>query len=144
YYVSESIKRLYDPDGWDWKFEKFTLEQQLARIADKLISDSVSSFKRKKEKSPIFIDKDVSEQYDIQNYPNEIYYSEEFFKKFRDLAFEVSEDDEILFYFTTLYFDNKDFNCIAKELGIPIEEVYAKRKKLVRRLMKLKDKLFDE
>lgn len=49
YYVNESLKRIYDPNGWDWKFEERTLTEQLCRIANKLISDQVKRYKKERE-----------------------------------------------------------------------------------------------
>lgn len=142
YYVGESIKRLFDPDGWDWKFEKLTLVQQLTRIANKLILDQVAKFKKQRGKNPKFVSKEISEIYDLADqFIEEDDHEKKVNEKLIKLAFEVSENDENLFFFTELYFEDKDYPSIAKELGISIEDVYALRKKLVRRLMKHKESL---
>lgn len=142
YYVGESIKRLFDPDGWDWKFEKFTLVEQLTRIANKLISDQVETYKRNKEENPVFINKDIGEIYDLgDKFSDEPDDSEEICDNIIRKALELSQDDENLFFFTTLYFDGKDHPTIAKELGISIDDVYVLRKKIVRRLIKNKENL---
>lgn len=138
YYVGDSIKRLFDPDGWEWKFERFTLAEQLKRIANKLLSDSVERYKRRKENAPVIVEKDVSEIYDL---PDQSGVDEETFTRLRDLAYEVAKDDDNLAWFTLRYFEGATDDAIAGELKIKKEEVYVLRKKLVRRLVARKDEL---
>lgn len=143
YYVGESIRKLYSPnDGWDWKFEKFTLVEQLTRIANSLISHNVDQHKNAKEKQklPVFEQKDIS---DIQDLGDEQLDDSHalVYRKLVDLAFKVSEDNDALSSFTVLYFDDEDFKGIATKMQISIKDVYALRKKLVRRLMKHKENL---
>lgn len=147
YYVGESIEKLYDPDGgWDWKFEKLTFVEQLTRIANSLISRKVAQYEKAKEKQklPIFVQKDISEIHDLDGKLSLDYNRDEMRDKLIDLAYKVSEDNDDLFSFSVLYFENKDFPSIAKEMIISIEKVYGLRKKLVRRLMKHKHYLEDE
>ncbi|MCA0447327.1 MAG: hypothetical protein LCH54_13970 [Bacteroidetes bacterium] len=142
YYVGESIKRLYEPNGWDWKFENLTITQQLIRIANKLISDKVAEYKSKKDDLPKFDNRDISEIYDL--FIPELDDSsdmETIISKLIHLATEVSKDDEQLSCFTLRYFEGIKFETIAKDLGITIEQVYVLRKKLVRRLEKFKQEL---
>ncbi len=139
YYVGESIRKLFEPQGWDWKFEKFSFAEQLKRIANKLISDKVSSYKNNKESKLEFIDKDIEEIYNLSDSSNGD--DDELFEKLRELAYEVSKDDDNLAYFSIRYFESANFNTIAEELGISVEQVYVLRKKLVRRLIPLKNEL---
>jgi hypothetical protein len=143
YYVGETIKRLYDPGRWDWKFENFTLVQQLIRIANKILSDSVSSYLKNKEKTPSFKNKDISDLYDLNVGNPKDQIREETYQMIKNLAFKVSEDDEMLYFFTTLFFDKKDYHNISDQLEVNIEDVYALKKKLVRRLMKYKKVLIE-
>ena len=142
YYVGESIKRLYDPNGWDWKFEKFTLAEQLMRITNKLISYKVESYKAKKLVLPEFDNRDASDIYDLANHKMENSDDEEeICSKLIDMAHELSKDDDNLYYFTIRYFENAKFSTIADEMKLSLEQIYVFRKKLVRRLMKNKEKL---
>lgn len=145
YYVGESITRLYDPNGWDWKFETLSLSQQLTRIANKLMSDQVEKYKRERGKSPLPVDKDVGEYYDLAD---EQIDGEDWFEvacdKFIELALKLSEDDDNLFCFTTLFFDGYKYETIAKELKIEVKDIYVLHKKLLRRLMKHKQKLLEK
>ena len=139
YYVGESIKRLYDPKGWDWKFESYTLSEQLIRIANKLISDKVANFKKKQQNLPVIDEWDVSEIHNINQIAQEnIEGNEEVYSKLIDLAFEVSKDDDNLYYFTCRYFESADYPLIATEMSLPINQVYVLRKKLIRRLSNYK------
>lgn len=143
FYVGESIKRLFDPNGWDWKFEKLTLSQQLTRIANKLISDQVEKYVREKELKTIPIDKDAGELYDLEDDQTDNDWYEKASERLITLALEISQDDDKLFYFATLYFDNYKYEDISKELNISIEDVYVLHRKLVRRLINHKDKIIE-
>jgi hypothetical protein len=139
YYVGESIRRLFDPGGWEWQFEKFTLPEQLKRIANKIISDKVAEYKRKREIAPSAIDKDVSNLYDLSDNQD---VDEEVFARLRELAYELSKDDDDLAYFALRYFEGGDGGTIAAELGLEAKDVYVLRRKLVRRLTSHKDELY--
>ena len=139
FYVGESIKRLYDPNGWDWKFERFTLAEQLVRIANKLISDKVAHYKAKLETTPSFKDEDISEikNLDIEDGIDNT--NKELCDKIIHTAYEVSKGDDNLHYFTIRYFEDAPYEAIASEMNINVEEVYVLRKKLVRKLMAIKE-----
>lgn len=142
YYVSESIKRLYDPNGWDWKFERFTLVEQLMRISNKLISDKVAHYKAKQEGLPVFDERDAGDIYDLQAIAaNEAKGNEEIYTKLIQFAHEVSMDDDDLQYFVIRYFEKASFTTIANEMNVEVERIYVLRKKLVRRLMNYKEEL---
>lgn len=142
FYVGESVKRLYDPNGWDWKFEKFTLAEQLMRIANKLISDKVADYKAKKDGLPVFDDKDAGDIYDLKEIASaNIKGNEEVYAKLIQLANDVSQDDDDLQYFVIRYFEDASYETIAKEMNADLKKIYALRKKLVRRLMDYKEEL---
>jgi len=142
YYVGECVKRLYEPNGWDWKFEKFTFAQQLMRIANKLISDKVTDFKEKKEELPIFDEKDANDIDNLHQIANiDVRGNEEMYARLILLAQEKSKDDENLEYFTLRYFEDASYETIAEEMGLTVNQVYVLRKKLVRRLSDYKEEL---
>ncbi len=142
YYVGESIKRLYDPNGWDWKFEIRTLAEQLMRIANKLISDKVADYKAKQDGLPVFDKRDAGDIYDLQEIAaNETKGNEEIYTKLIQFAYEVSMDDDDLQYFVIRYFEKASFETIANEMNVEVEKIYVLRKKLVRRLMNYKEEL---
>lgn len=142
FYVGESVKRLYDPNGWDWKFEQLSLGQQLCRIANKLISDKVADYKDKLPSAPQFENSDISENYTICDPSSEDYKEkEQQAKKVVEFAVKESADDENLQYFVMRYFEGADYDVIGKEMSLTLEQVYALRKKLVRRLMPYKKEL---
>ena len=142
YYVGETIKRLYSPNGWDWKFEKFTLAIQLMRIANKLISDKVEEFKRKKADLPTIDGRDIGDIHDVDAIAEvHMYQNEEIYSKVIEIAHEESKGDDDLEFFTLRYFEGADFASIAREMALSVEQVYVLRKKLVRRLTKHKAEL---
>lgn len=142
YYVGESIKRLYDPNGWDWKFEKFTLEQQLMRIANKLISGKVDEYKANKDGLPVFDERDAGDIYDLQEIAShDVKGNEESYNNLIQFAHDVSKDEDELQYFVIRYFEKASFATIASEMNIDVKQVYVLRKKLVRRLMDYKEEL---
>ncbi len=142
YYVGESVKRLYDPNGWDWKFETRSLSEQLLRIANKIISDKVADYKAKQNVLPEFDNRDTSEIYDLEEIAIYEYEdNEELYSKLIQFAYDVSKDNDNLQYFVIRYFEKTNFETIADEMNIGIKEVYVLRRKLVRRLMKYKEEL---
>lgn len=142
YYVGETVRRLYEPNGWDWKFEKFTLAQQLMRIANKLISDKVADYKAKLNGLPVFDERDVGDIYNLQEIAaNDAMGNEETYTKLIQFAYEVSQDDDDLQYFVIRYFEKASFATIASEMNIEVKKVYGLRKKLVRKLMDYKEEL---
>lgn len=142
YYVGESIKRLYDPNGWDWKFEIRTLAEQLMRIANKLISDKVADYNAKQDGLPVFDERDAGDIYDLQSIAaNEAKGNEEIYSKLIQFAHQVSMDDDDLQYFVIRYFEKASFTTIANEMNVEVEKIYVLRKKLVRRLMNYKEEL---
>lgn len=142
FYVSESVKRLYDPEGWDWKFEERTLAEQLIRIANKLISDKPKQFLKKQSKTPIFDNRDVGDIYDLKSVASDnIEGKEEEYARLVDAAYKVSEDNDELHYFVCRYFEDAEYEIIAQEMGISLNQIHVLRKKLVRRLIASKGKI---
>jgi hypothetical protein len=142
YYVGESFKRLWEPDGWDWKFENFSLAEQLMRIANKLISDRVISYKSKKDLMPVYVDKDVSDIYDLTQIAEEnIKGNEEVYQQLIETAYDLAKDDDVLYYFTIRYLEGADFQTLAEEMNLTRNQIYVLRKKLVRKLSGCKETL---
>lgn len=142
FYVGEAVKRLYDPNGWDWKFERFTLAEQLMRIANKLVSDKVADYKAKIEGLPVFDEMDAGDIYDLEEIAcANIKGNEEVYAKLIQLANDVSQDDDDLQYFVIRYFEDASYETIAQEMNADLKKVYVLRKKLVRRLMDYKEEL---
>jgi len=142
YYVGESVKRLYDPNGWNWNYERFSLGQQLCRIANKLISDVVDKYKETKELVPTVLDQDVSEVQIVTEIPERSNIEQELvYQTLIEYSHKASQDDDDLFYFTLRYFEKADYVRIAQEMGVSPEQIYVLRKKLVRKLMPFKEEI---
>ena len=142
FYVGESIKKLYDPEGWDWKFEERTLSEQLIRIANKLISDKPKQYLNKQAKTPVFDNRDIGDIYDVQAVSDDnIEGKEEEYSRLTDTAFEVAKGDDELEYFILRYLDGAEYKTIAQEMGIELKQVHVLRKKIVRKLIANKGKI---
>lgn len=142
FYVGESIKRLYDPEGWDWKFEERSLSEQLIRIANKLISDKPKQYLNNQAKTPVFDNRDIGDIYDVEAVSDDnIEGKEEEYSRLIDTAFEVANGDDDLEYFLIRYLEGAEYITIAQEMGIELEKVHVLRKKIVRRLSANKDKI---
>lgn len=142
FYVGESVKKLYDPKGWDWKFEERSLAEQLIRIANKLISDKPKQFLNKQAKKPVLDNRDVGDIYDVESVSDDnIEGKEDEYSRLIEVAHEVSADSEDLQYFVLRYFEGADYSTIAQEMSINIDQVHVLRKKLVRRLATIKEKI---
>ena len=134
YYVGETFKKLYDPEGWDWKFETRTFAEQLIVIANKLISDMVKQYKSQEEFRLIRIDADISElHYLKQKTAADEVVDIETFNLIHDLAIEASKHDDEFLFFTPCYLNNESFYDIATDMNIDLEDVYYLKKKLIRR-----------
>jgi hypothetical protein len=135
FYVGESVKRLYDPNGWDWKFERFTLAEQLIRIANKLISDKVEAYRKGRETMPSFQDEDISEIKDLEIEDEIDSGNQELCDKLIQVAYELTKGDDNLNYFTMRYFEGAAYEVIASEMNLTLDGVYVLKKKLVRKLI---------
>jgi len=142
FYVGESIKKLYDPKGWDWKFEERTLSEQLIRIANKLISDKPKQYLNNQANTPVFDSRDIGDIYDLEAVSDDfIEGKEEEYSRLYHSAFEVANGDDELEYFLLRYFEGAEYSTIAQEMRIDLGKVHVLRKKIVRRLIANKGKI---
>ena len=115
YYVSGAILALYKPDGWDWKFKERSLTDQLKRIANKLISDEVIKYKKKRDQeknnpTQEFIPKDANELFDLMDSSQDEDEIGSVLDKIFEIAKDCTKDDDNLNFFTLRYFDGADFS----------------------------------
>lgn len=57
YYFTTAIEKIYS-GTWKWKYEKFTITEQLIRLIDSLISEEVRKYRTNKDDLPSFVDAD--------------------------------------------------------------------------------------
>lgn len=139
YYFNNAVEKLYDPiNGWDWKFETYTLEEQLIRIINSMISEEVRKVKTSKADALNIVyseDETFIESFDDSLSIEEVVEGEERIQKFIDqisTAIQGDEDLEMLYLFIQ---DGKSYDEIAIELGFP------DKNKLYKLVERLKDKV---
>lgn len=139
YYFQEAVTKLYD-GSWDWKFEKFTLSEQLCRIIGSLISEAVRKFKIEKEKSntgkgisDVFVSLDEKIDFLVNVASDDEINSEEAGKIFEEQLNKIMEvidgDQEMEGLFFNLL-DGKSYEEICREQDWKKEKLY----KVVERL----------
>lgn len=132
YYVTEAISKLFAFE-WEWKFEKFTLLEQLQRIAGSIISANVVKFKKQKgeivptedEILDALLEKNSSEEIDDNNY-----------QLFLNALSECTKDDDELQLYALAIHECNSFDEMSKELGWDKAKLYVLQKKLTRRIIK--------
>jgi len=135
YYVGECVKRLWDADGWEWKFDQFDLQAQLIRIANSIISKKVRDYKRSRNELPMIesleeIDREpVAEDEDTPDLEEISAILHEFVKK------EIVGDFE-LEYYTSCFLEKKSKDEIAAEMDLPKPQIEVLHRKLFRKAMK--------
>jgi len=144
YYFGTAIDKLYS-GIWDWKFEKFTILEQLIRMIDSMISEVVRKYKAHHNKGTEENPKEVFELnyldieqtfYDLKDSKliepledDEGYYEE----MIKTISEAVKGDDELEQYFLCVM-EDMDVNGISNELNWPKTKVYKTTEKIQRRV----------
>jgi len=148
FYVSDAISRLYEPeDGWEWKFDKYSLTEQLIRISDSVISKKVAEYKAKSKRDdhPVFDHRDISEIPEISDIQDDDSTEiEELSTKLHGIVMEGCKDDFHLEYYAMRFFDGFDKKSIADEMGLPKDKIEVLHRKLFRRAEGYKQTLLSE
>ena len=132
YYVDGAIEKLFSLE-WKWKYEKYTLLEQLQAIAGSMISENVRKFKTQKViNTPM---KDI-ELYSLIGKNNAEEYDDSVYQSFLDtLSICTSDDEELLFYSVAVLTCNS-FDEMSKELDWDKSKLYTMQRKLARRIIK--------
>lgn len=132
YYFQNAVEKLYD-GTWDWKFEKYTLEEQFIRIIDSMISEEVRKYKTKKSQEvKIFYKENIREfetYLDIYT-PEETKEIEEQFQNFIDIIEQAINGDEDLELMFILIQEGKSTDEICQELDWDKRKLYKARARL--------------
>ncbi len=132
YYVDGAIEKLFSLE-WKWKYEKYTLSEQLQAIAGSMISENVRKYIAKEEtiiptedeKLNFLLEKNSSEEYDDGTY-----------QLFLDaLSFCTNDDDELQLYSAAIL-TCSSFDEMSDELGWDKSKLYVLQRKLARRIIK--------
>lgn len=129
YYVEESIFKLLNLD-WEWKFEEYSLLEQLRRIAGSLISANVEKFRNKK----LNITYHEEEKLSVIAGAKEADEDDFHYRIFKEALLACSEDDEELQLYVMALDECNTFDEMSKLLGFGKPKLYALQKKITRRI----------
>lgn len=140
YYVGESVRRLFDPEGWEWQ-ERFDLETQLKQVAQSIISKKVRDYKRDRENSPII---ESIEDLDYELKEEDTSDLEEISVALHEFVMLQCKDDFNLEYYATCFFNDMSKDEIADDMRLDKSKIEVLHRKLVRRAMKFKATVEEE
>lgn len=123
FYTGEAIKKLYD-GTWEWKHETYTLDEQLIRIMDSMISEQVRKYKSEinKNKKTILVEQHqlalaLTEEADEE-------YDEAYLNRYKAALATACEGNEKYQKLVCLYKKGLGYDEIANGLGCTKPEVY--------------------
>lgn len=138
YYINTAIQKLYEEDGWDWKFEKYTLPEQLIRIINSMISEQVRKFKVEKANNPIIQvtdDERIFEANDIIT-DEEAAEKEAVIDEFLELTEAAIQGDDNLEMLYLHLMEDKGYPEIANEMNMDIKKIYKLAERLKEKVRK--------
>lgn len=139
FYFNGAVTKIMD-GSWDWKFENYTLLEQLIRIIDSMISEEVRKYKTLKAQSNTIHnvgDDDlfdhIASDFDIEaSDENE----QEFIRQIDLVKQSINGDKELELFYLCIE-NHMKFTEIAKEMQIDIKRAYKLGDKLKEKTRKL-------
>lgn len=132
YYFKNAVEKLYR-GIWDWKFESYSLEEQLIRIIDSMISEEVRKYKTRKSQAVRLSYSDDMNKYerylDIFD-PEETEDLEQQFQDFVSTIEQAIEGDEELEFLYILIQEGKSNDEICEELDWDKHKLYKAKDRL--------------
>lgn len=126
YYFSTSVEKLYS-GTWEWKFEKYSITEQLIRIIDSLISEEVRKYKVKKgtENTTVYIDDSSIGTLLMNLHSDEDFEAIEIHNKnLFDHISEAINDKFELQYILECIREGKSYDEISAETGFDKKKLY--------------------
>jgi hypothetical protein len=126
YYFSTSVEKLYS-GAWEWKFDKYSITEQLIRIIDSLISEEVRKYKVKKrrENTTEYIDDSNIGKFLMTYYSDEDNEAIEMQnKKIFEHISEAIKDKFELQYILECIREGKSYDEISAETGFDKKTLY--------------------
>lgn len=124
YYLTNSIQKLYEANGWDWKFEKYTLTEQLIRIINSMISEQVRKFKVEKANNPSVQVTDDESVFEDLLTDDEAAEKESMIDEFLSITEAAIKGDDNLEMLYLYLMEGKSYPEIAKEMNMDIKKIY--------------------
>jgi hypothetical protein len=132
YYVDGAIEKLFSLE-WKWKFEEYTIFEQLQRIVGSMMSTNVEKCKTQKEEIIFLENEDLISIIDKNNVEE---YNDEIYQAFLEALSACTIDDEDLQLYALAISEYNSFDEISRELGWEKSKLYRLQKKLTRRIIK--------
>lgn len=129
YYVDSAIEKLFSLE-WKWKYDKYTIQEQLQVIVGSMLSSNVEKYKANKfelsfhdnDKLAILAEKEDTEEFNAD------------YELFREALTECSKDDDDLQLYVMAFDECNSFDEMAELLEFDKKKLYALQKKLTRRI----------
>lgn len=134
YYTTKAIEKIYS-GVWDWKFETFTLSEQIIRIIDSMISENVRQWKTNEDKRLVFTEFDPN--IEIPDYCEND--NNNFSNDSLDKLETIIGDDEDAYMLLQGILEKKTYDEICELIGCHKKKLYKIIERL-RRYIKTRDK----
>ncbi|MEZ5199296.1 MAG: hypothetical protein R2764_23810 [Bacteroidales bacterium] len=134
YYIHDAIEKLFS-HTWDWKYEDYTITEQLKRIIGSTISENVRKEKVKQNIKELSVEPNTLSHLagKVNNSEVDEEDAETKIKVFEEILFECSKDDPELEILVLALFETSDTNKIAEQTGWEKKKIYSLHRKLYRR-----------
>jgi len=131
YYVNGAIEKIFYLK-WDWKYEKYSLLEQLKLTIGSMMSSNVEIYKNKK----IVVTTTEDDVLNIMAQNASEDYSDETYKLFRQALDECSKDNEDLQLYVLALDEGRTFDELSDITGFDKTKLYALQKKIGLRVKK--------
>lgn len=125
YYLSEAIGKIFSFE-WEWKFEKYSIVEQIIRIANSLITKNVDKYRLKDEKG--HVETRLDDSVDI-NLFDEVY--EDRWDELEQCIERIIEGKIELKMFWESIKEGLKSNEIADLFDKPVKDIYRLNEKLI-------------
>jgi hypothetical protein len=129
YYVNGAIEKVFS-FSWEWKYEKYSLIDQLKVIIGSMMSSNVESYKIKKGYNYPIEDGKINALAEKESE----FENDEQYDLFRIALEECSKNDEDLQLYVMALDECNSFDDISKLTGFEKKKLYVLQKKITRRI----------
>lgn len=143
YYVGEAIEKIYT-GVWEWKFEQFSITDQLIRVINSMISEQVRKYKRAKENNLTTIESKEPDFYLFKEVVDIESSEEEIYEKQVDLIFTAIEGSDFLESIFLAIHDGLSYSDIVEKLGITKTKLYRAIESIKTKSKTLAAKIFED
>lgn len=139
YYIDNAIKSLYD-GTWMWKYDQFSLLEQLKRIIDSMCSAEVKKYKRERgSRKSTFSVSSLSLFVMISGGDEASADEQDNYQVFADALNKACQDNDLYKQFTNLIKEGLNYDEICEKMGCSKSAAYQMRETIGRRAKKALD-----